>query len=133
MKVANPPLLAAGLSGAIAVAAGAYGYHDLAADETTRDVFMIGVQYHAWHALALLATAWLAEHRGGARRRWALIAAAAFVIGTVLFSGTIYVFAMSGDIPVPGAAPAGGAAFMLGWLIFAVLACIGTGKGSPSQ
>jgi len=122
MKLHNPPLLAAGLSGAAAVAAGAYGYHDLAADEAARDVFMIGVQYHAWHALALLATAWLADNRPDRGRRWALVAAAAFIAGTVMFSGTLYVFAITGDVPIAGAAPVGGITFVFGWLILAVLA-----------
>lgn len=59
-------LFVAGLNGLLAVMAGAYGSHNLeAADSGSRDVFMVAVQYHMWHALALLAVAWLAERRQG--------------------------------------------------------------------
>ena len=132
MSRVNLPLLAAGLSGASAVALGAYGYHGLAADEAARDVFMIGVQYQAWHALALLVTAWLAETRRGAWRRGALAAAAAFVVGTVLFCGSLYVFAATGDLPLAGAAPAGGFVLFAGWLMLAAVAFGGHG-GDPSK
>ena len=124
MTRVNLPLLAADISGAIAVAAGAYGHHGLDADDVAREAFMTGVQYQMWHALALLAAAWLSES-SGSRRRWALGAATFFVLGTLLFSGTLYIFGATGDVPVAGAAPAGGIAFIAGWLLLAVAALWG--------
>ncbi len=75
-------LFVAGLNGTLAVMAGAYGWHWLeAADSGLRDIFMMAVQYQMWHALALLAVAWLAgreegkgtvvPHVAGGRSPWA--------------------------------------------------------------
>ncbi len=55
-------LFLAALNGLLAVAAGAYGAHWLeVTDSAHRDLFNTGMQYHMWHALALLAVAWLAS------------------------------------------------------------------------
>jgi len=43
---------------ALAVAAGAYGWHALEGDQAFRDIFMLAVQYHMWHALGLIAVGW---------------------------------------------------------------------------
>ena len=107
-------LFIAGLNGFLAVMAGAYGWHWLeVADSGLRDVFMLAVQYHMWHALALLAVAWLAgrEGAGGAPR----VAGAAFTAGIVLSSGSLYALGLGGSVPVPGAAPLGGALLLIGW------------------
>lgn len=111
-------LVVAGLSGALGVAAGAYGAHGLAEwPDYLRRSFETGVHYHMWHTLALLAVAWLAERRGTLIPN---LAGAAFVAGMVLFSGTLYVFGASGELPTTGTAPAGGFAFMAGWVLLAV-------------
>ena len=108
-------LFIAGLNGFLAVMAGAYGWHWLeVADSGRRDVFMLAVQYHMWHALALLAVAFLAgrEEGGGAAPR---VAGGAFTAGIVLFSGSLYALGLGGSVPVPGAAPLGGALLLIGW------------------
>jgi len=102
------------LNGLVAVCAGAYGWHELGGDDGARDMFAIGVQYQMMHALGLLAVAWLADRRG--RSPVVIVAGVAFAVGIVLFSGTLYAFGMTGAVPVEGAAPAGGFAFILGWL-----------------
>ena len=110
-------LFLGGLNGLLAVAAGAYGWHRLGGDE----MFSMGSRYHMYHALALLAVGWLASIRPG-RGAWPVhIAGAAFTLGILLFSGTLYAFALTGSVPLAGAAPIGGALFMLGWLVIGAI------------
>ena len=109
-------LFIAGLNGLLAVMAGAYGSHRLeVADSGLHDVFMVAVQYHMWHALALLAVAWLADREEGGGAVAARTAGGAFTAGIVLFSGSLYARGLGGAVPVPGAAPLGGALLMIGW------------------
>ena len=108
-------LFLAALNGFGAVAAGAYGYHWLeVSDSGFRDVFMMGVDYQMWHALALLAVAWLAE-RGDGPTLAVVIAGWSFLIGILLFCGSLYALGLTGESLLPGAAPLGGSAFLLGW------------------
>lgn len=110
---ARPWLLLAALNGLAAVLAGAFGYHWLAVgDSGFRDIFMMGVQYHMWHALALLAVSWLVENQGG---RAARLAGGSFAVGIFLFCGSLYGLGLTGNVLVTGAAPAGGVAIMVGW------------------
>lgn len=119
----NPWLLAAAISGLIAVVAGAWGWHGLKADAGAREVYTTGVHYHMWHTLALLAVAWLAESRQGtAAGKWAQRAGVAFIAGIVLFAGSLYFYGLFGDVPLPGLAPAGGVALMAGWVCLGVAA-----------
>ncbi len=115
-------LFLAAVNGLMAVIAGAYGWHSLEAEAGTRKIFAVGVQYQMWHALALLAVAWLAS-RSETRRPEVIVAGSAFTAGIVLFSGTLYAFGFLEYIPLEGAAPAGGVLLMVGWaaLIWAAL------------
>lgn len=110
-------LIIAGFFGATGVGAGAYGWHSLGENEAVRQIFMMGVDYQMWHALALLGVAWLTA-RESASNRAATVAGVCFSLGIVLFSGTLYVFAKTGMVPVEGAAPAGGWLMMAGWAVF---------------
>lgn len=110
-------LILGGLNGLAAVVAGAYGYHSLEADSEARDFFTIGVQYQMWYALALLGVAWLASHHKGGIRRVTAIAGWAFTGGVIMFSGSLYVAAITGDVLIPGVAPAGGVLLMVGWCV----------------
>jgi uncharacterized membrane protein YgdD (TMEM256/DUF423 family) len=99
------------VSGAVAVAAGAFGAHGLRARLSPEmlAVFETGARYQMYHALAILIAA-RAESTGAA---WL------FVAGTVLFSGSLYVLALS-DVRWLGAiTPLGGVCFILGWLVLA--------------
>lgn len=111
-------LVLAGLNGAAFVALGAYGAHGLGDAPQAQRWFDIALRYHGWHAVALLAVAlWAAD---GSRRWFRHGAAALFVVGTVLFCGSLYRMALA-DLPLfPGAAPIGGTSFILGWLALAV-------------
>ncbi len=110
----------AAVNGLIAVAAGAYAAHGLKAPDPVRaNAFATGVDYQMWHALALFAVAWLAERPGG--KPWlARLAGGAFTLGIAFFSGTLYVFGLNGTIWMSGAAPAGGALLMSGWILLAL-------------
>ncbi len=105
----------------LAVALGAYGWHDLEGDAAMREIFMLAVQYHMWHALGLIVAGWRCTV-GAKAAKAAGAAGLALVAGIVLFSGNLYVFAITGDLPVSGAAPIGGFAFMAGWGLLALSA-----------
>jgi uncharacterized membrane protein YgdD (TMEM256/DUF423 family) len=106
------------LSALLAVAAGAFGSHALrnrlAPD--TLGIFEVGVRYHMYHALALLAAAWaVSRWPGGA----AVTAGWLFVAGTVIFSGSLYILSFTGQRWLGAITPLGGVAFILGWAALA--------------
>ncbi|MBT5414617.1 MAG: DUF423 domain-containing protein [Rhodospirillaceae bacterium] len=111
-------LALAGVNGALAVALGAAGAHAFAATPEAERLFATAQTYHLWHVPALLAVAWLAE-RGldGRARMLPHLAGTAFLLGILLFSGSLYLKAWTGAAPVPPLVPLGGLAFLLGWLI----------------
>jgi uncharacterized membrane protein YgdD (TMEM256/DUF423 family) len=108
-------LIIGGLFGMTAVGAGAYGWHSLGEDDAIRQIFMMGVDYQMWHALALMIVAWMASRPELENSRLPLVAGIAFSSGILLFSGTLYLFALIGYVPVEGAAPTGGYLMMAGW------------------
>lgn len=122
-------LFLAGLAGASAVAAAAYGAHGLNGAVTFSaqvKIYETGALFHALHALALTLTATLlaaTEGRRGAFACWMLnIAALCFAAGIVLFCGGVYYQIVSGaQLAVP-VVPAGGIAFMAGWVALALSA-----------
>jgi uncharacterized membrane protein YgdD (TMEM256/DUF423 family) len=109
------------LSGLISVAAGAFGAHALRArlDPAALAVFETGARYQMYHALGLLGVAWVVSRWPGP---WAGRAGWLFVAGTVLFSGSLYVLALSGIRWLGAITPLGGVAFLLGWLCLALAA-----------
>lgn len=107
------------LSAAIAVAAGAFGAHALKGHLSPEElsVFETGARYQMYHALALLAVAWAATRWPGS----AVHAAGwLFVIGTLLFSGSLYALALSGVRWLGAITPLGGLAFLAGWVCLAL-------------
>jgi uncharacterized membrane protein YgdD (TMEM256/DUF423 family) len=102
------------VSAAIAVAAGAFGAHALKARLAPEAlaVWDTAARYQIVHALALLAVAQAAE---AWRSRLAHAAGWAFVLGTLLFSGSLYALALSGVRGLGAITPLGGVAFLVGW------------------
>ena len=102
-----------------AVALGAFGAHALKARLTPdlQGVWQTAVQYHAWHALALLAIGLYTMHRPDAPAIG--LAAWLFVAGIALFSGSLYAVALTGLRGLGAVTPFGGIAFLAGWLAFA--------------
>ncbi len=110
----------------LAVGAGAFGAHGLRGRLPTDllETFETAARYHMYHALALLAVAWVAA-------RWPSGAATAagwlFLLGIVLFSGSLYVLSLTGTRWLGAITPLGGAAFLAGWLALAWAAWRGPG------
>lgn len=111
-------VLLAGLNGVAAVGLGAYAAHGLAGDPYLQALAERASTYQLLHVLALLA----ADRLSAEGRRLAHGAAALFVIGMVLFSGSLYLKAMGVTLPVPMVTPLGGMAFMAGWAVIAAAA-----------
>jgi uncharacterized membrane protein YgdD (TMEM256/DUF423 family) len=109
------------LSGALSVAAGAFGAHALKARlaPDLLAVFDTGARYQALHALALLAVAWACTRWPG---RAAALAGWCFVLGTLLFSGSLYALALSGVRGLGAITPVGGVLFIAGWIALALAA-----------
>jgi uncharacterized membrane protein YgdD (TMEM256/DUF423 family) len=108
----------AAVSALIGVAAGAFGAHGLK-DRLSPEMlaaFEVGVRYQMYHAFALVVVSW-------ALTRWPgtlLIASGwLFVLGTLLFSGSLYLLSLSGVRWLGAITPLGGLAFLAGWLILA--------------
>ncbi len=108
-------LILAGIFMFAAVALGAFGAHALRGrlDPQMTAVWQNAVQYQAWHALALLGVGSLLaqwpDKRGLAK------AGNLFASGIVLFSGSLYVVALTGLRELGMITPFGGAAFLAGW------------------
>ena len=116
---ARAALTLASLLMLVAVAAGAFGAHALRSrlDANALAVWQTAVQYHAWHALALLAVGLLTLHTP--ERAGLSLAGWLFVAGIVLFSGSLYALALTGTRALGAITPLGGAAFLVGWLALA--------------
>lgn len=113
-------LLALGaVAGFSAVAFGAFGGHGLrkklaAVEDGAKRLewWQTGASYHLAHALAIGLAALVAERAPGA---WAAAAAWAFLAGIALFSGSLYVMALTGLRRLGAITPLGGLAFLAGW------------------
>ena len=122
-------LIAGALLAAAGVALGAFGAHGLEARlqqmgrgsnlDQRMAWFETGVRYHMYHALAIVAVAALA---GRTTAGTASLAAWGFVVGIVLFSGSLYGLTFAGDAwrKLGMVTPLGGLAFLVGWIALAV-------------
>ncbi len=106
------------ISGMLAVAAGAFGAHALRQRMPPEmlSVFETGARYQMYHALALIAVGWAAAHWQAPVMQFS---GWCFVLGTVLFSGSLYVLAFTDSRWVGAVTPLGGLSFLLGWLTLA--------------
>jgi uncharacterized membrane protein YgdD (TMEM256/DUF423 family) len=112
-------LIAAAVNGFIGVAMGAFAAHGLPAAAASQLPGWVetGARYEMWHALALLAIALLVRVDGaGAGRRWLDLAGWAFLIGMILFSGSLYLMALTRLPFFALITPLGGIAFLVGWV-----------------
>lgn len=106
--------LQAGAAGMLlAVAIGAFAAHGLKArlSPEMMTTFEVGVRYHVYHALALLA---LGAARGPEKAGWC------FIAGIVVFSGSLYLLALTGEKRLGMITPIGGLLFLAGWFLFAL-------------
>jgi uncharacterized membrane protein YgdD (TMEM256/DUF423 family) len=98
----------------VGVAAGAFGAHGLKSRVTPEmlAVFEVGVRYQMYHAFALFIVAW-------ACTKWPVTlvntAGILFIVGTVIFSGSLYILSLSGIKWLGAITPFGGLALLAGW------------------
>jgi len=106
--------------GLLAVSLGAFGAHGLrgrVADELLV-TWGTGADYLALHALALLACGLLTLHVPGSRLIWA--AAWCFALGSLVFSGSLFVLVLSGVRALGAVTPFGGVLLIAGWALLAL-------------
>lgn len=114
-------LLVGAAYGFLAVAFGAFGSHALRArlSPDLLAIFRTGVEYHFYHALALLAVGVFALLRPSG-----LLSASGvcFALGVLVFSGSLYALALSGVRVLGAITPIGGLLFLAGWVLLAFAA-----------
>jgi uncharacterized membrane protein YgdD (TMEM256/DUF423 family) len=109
-------ILTSALFLAIAVIIGAFGAHALKAQlpEDLMQVYQTGVQYHFYHALGMLLVGVLSISRPS---KWVNWSALLLGLGIVLFSGSLYVLAITGIKGFGAITPIGGLSFITGWIL----------------
>lgn len=106
----------AGALGASAVVTGAFGAHGLKnrlSVEMTA-IYQTAVEYHIYHALALLALGVASERIWASR--WTATACTAWIAGVTIFSGSLYLLALTEIRWLGAITPIGGVALILGWV-----------------
>lgn len=107
------------LMGFISVAAGAFGAHALK-QRLTPDmlsVFEVGARYQMYHAFAICLAVWLSTVIPG---QLPLLAGWFFFGGILVFSGTLYLLALTGLRFLGAFTPIGGLLFLIGWVCLAI-------------
>ena len=122
-------LIVGAIAGALAVSIGAFGAHGLKtillATQRT-ETFELAVRYQFYHTFALLLTGLLMEFFDTKRLRWAALS---FLIGIVIFSGSLYTLSLMGLTWLGAITPLGGLAFIMGWLFL----LMGFSKRKPTR
>ena len=105
----------------LAVMIGAFAAHGLKAvlDAYSLGLIETAARYQMYHAIALLIVAVISTVPRFSRR-WLKLAAIAFILGIVLFSGSLYLLAISNIRWLGAITPLGGVAFISGWLALIV-------------
>jgi uncharacterized membrane protein YgdD (TMEM256/DUF423 family) len=111
-------LLIASVSGMLAVILGAFGAHGLEnyLDAKMLQRFHTGVEYQFYHSLALLMISILYKQISN---RYLHYAGYAFLLGIVLFSGSLYLYVLTGNKSFAMVTPLGGLSFIMGWALLA--------------
>ena len=105
------------LWGLVGVGFGAFGAHGLRTVAGAEGLawWETAARYHLFHALALIAVGLLQQHRpGGDSAGWCLL------LGSAVFSGTLYAMALGAPRWLGAVTPVGGLAMMAGWLLLAL-------------
>jgi uncharacterized membrane protein YgdD (TMEM256/DUF423 family) len=112
-------LITAAISGALAVMLGAFGAHGLKKiiSPDMLEVFKTGVQYQFYHTFALFVVGILMQFGKSKALKWS---GYLFISGIVLFSGSLYILAITGIKVLGAITPIGGVAFIAGWIALAL-------------
>ncbi len=116
-------LAIAAIFGGLSVATGAFGAHALKErlSERSLEIFETAAQYQMYHALALLLVALLLTQEDFPQP--ILVASGwTFIIGILVFSGSLYALSLTGIKVLGAITPLGGAAFIAGWGALAIAA-----------
>jgi len=106
------------VSAGTAVMIGAFGAHGLrsALPGDMLAIFETGVRYQMYHAFALLATSWAAAQWGSRLPRSVAASGWFFGLGTIFFSGSLYILSITGIGWIGAMTPIGGVLFIAGWI-----------------
>lgn len=130
----------------LAVAFGAFGAHGLrdrlkpAEGDSTAEAgfklrrienFETASRYNMYHALALIVVGLLSMSTPGRSGTMLAVAGWSFVVGTLLFSGSLYAYGFTGMRWLGAITPFGGLGFLIGWVAVAVAVGDATRAGSP--
>ena len=113
----------------MAVVLGAFGAHGL---KSRLDVYSMGIWekavfYHFIHALGLLIVA-VMSRVGMLTEQAAARVSQVLILGVVLFSGSLYLLAVSGVTSLGAVTPLGGLCFIAAWLVLAIQLARGNRK-----
>jgi len=102
--------------GFLAVALGAFGAHGLKniLDDYSLGIYKTAVDYQMWHSLALLAVGLLSRNNNPALLKYS---GCAFSFGILVFSGTLYLLALTKIKWLGAITPIGGLSFLIGWIL----------------
>jgi len=114
-------LLLAAIAGFTGVLAGTFGAHGLKGRLSPEmlTTFEVGVRYHVIHAVALLG---LAALSASVHNKWIVRVGWLFFTGIIIFAGSLYALAITGEQWLGMITPFGGQLFLIGWLAMGVCA-----------
>lgn len=119
MAFKKSTIIIGAILGGLAVALGAFGAHalkNILLENQRVDTYELAVRYQFYHTLALLALAAVYDHVDDSKAGWARLA---FIIGIIIFSGSLYILSLSGVTIWGAVTPIGGVALIAGWVLFA--------------
>ncbi len=108
----------AALLGLLSVAFGAFGAHALKQVLTPKllDTFEVAVRYQFIHVFAMFVSAWFFQVYDKLSFKWSWVL---FLIGIILFSGSLYSYVLTGSRALVFITPVGGVCLMVGWALMA--------------
>ena len=110
-------LMIGSISGCLVIIMGAFGAHALneILDDYSKSVYNKAVLYHMFHSIALLILGLINKIQPEIQLS---IAGWSFLLGIILFSGSLYILAITGIKPLGMITPLGGILFIIGWVVF---------------
>ena len=108
-------IIAGGMCGLFTIILGAFGAHVLKNTIQNMPAYQTAVQYQSFHSLALILLGVIMFQLNNKYLKWAGIF---YIIGIILFCGSLYLLSMTKILTFALITPVGGVAFLLGWVSF---------------